>query len=206
MTTTEAQTERPVCDIGPENHTWRVTIDEGCVEFKPIEPCDEFGSCEGSLPDTDYFDGEIVPAVRLKFWSDCPTPIHGHYDGPCDCDWGVRVEPATIAPDRPEVVCLCGSTRFIDAFDAANLRLTLDGRIVLSIGCVTSTDVGLGIDDATKERLDVLHKRKIDLADRVLVLNVGGYIGDSTRSEIAHAELTGKRIDYLEPIPAEAPA
>lgn len=104
----------------------------------------------------------------------------------------------------PEVVVLCGSTRFFDQFRAQNLRLTLEGKIVLSIGCDTKSDgdlFGQTEDlDTIKHRLDELHKRKIDLADRVLVLNIGGYIGESTRSEIAYAEKRHRRIDYLEPI------
>lgn len=103
----------------------------------------------------------------------------------------------------PLIVCLCGSTRFIDEFRRQNLRLTLEGIIVLSIGCDTKTDAELGIvagDLAPKKAmLDELHKRKIDLADRVFVLNVGGYIGDSTRSEIDYAQKIGVPVEYLEP-------
>lgn len=108
---------------------------------------------------------------------------------------------------RPEIVVLCGSTRFFDTFRAENLRLTCEGKIVLSIGCDTKSDGDLfGVADveALKADLDDLHKRKIDLADWVWVLNVGGYIGDSTRSEIAYAESLGKPIAYLVD-PARAP-
>lgn len=107
---------------------------------------------------------------------------------------------------RPKIICLCGSTRFIDAFRDANLRETLAGRIVLSIGCDTRTDAELFADrtDAdlasVKVALDELHKRKIDLADEVLVLNVSGYVGESTRSEIEYAEKLGKPIRWLEPL------
>jgi len=100
--------------------------------------------------------------------------------------------------EKPEIVCLCGSTRFYESFREANYQLTLAGKIVLSIGCDTHSDDGLGISDKQKTMLDELHKRKIDLADRVFVLNVGGYIGGSTRSEIEYAERFGKPIDYLE--------
>ena len=50
----------------------------------------------------------------------------------------------------------------------------------------------------TKEMLDNMHKRKIDMADAIYVINVGGYIGESTRSEIDYAEKNGKGIIYLE--------
>jgi hypothetical protein len=107
---------------------------------------------------------------------------------------------------KPIIVCLCGSTRFSAAFRDANLRETLDGKIVLSIGCDMRND-----DDifghlpeeeinAIKERLDQLHLRKIDLADEVLILNVGGYIGQSTARELAYARANGKRIRFLEPL------
>jgi hypothetical protein len=102
-------------------------------------------------------------------------------------------------PPRPEVVVLCGSTRFSDAWAKARYDLTLAGKIVLTIGCDTKSGDGLGITPEQKGALDELHKRKIDLADRVLVLNVGGYIGASTRSEIEYAEWFEKPIDYLEP-------
>jgi hypothetical protein len=98
----------------------------------------------------------------------------------------------------PEMVCLCGSTRFFRAFDEQNFKLTLAGKIVLSIGCNTKSDEGLMLTAEDKVRLDELHKRKIDLCDSVLVLNVDGYIGDSTRSEIEYAERIGKPVRYLD--------
>lgn len=110
-----------------------------------------------------------------------------------------------LGQQRPEVVVLCGSTRFYDAFQQVNFALTMEGKIVLSVGFYPHARVehgygeGVGHDSAEKVALDELHKRKIDLADRVLVLNVGGYIGTSTRSEIEYAERFGKPISYLEP-------
>jgi hypothetical protein len=105
---------------------------------------------------------------------------------------------------RPIIVCLYGSTRFSEAYQRANFDETLAGNIVLTIGCDMRSDAELFADktpdelDAIKDRLDELHKRKIDLADEILVLNVGGYIGNSTRSEIGYALRQGKRIRYLE--------
>jgi len=110
-----------------------------------------------------------------------------------------------VTSDRPEIVVLCGSTRFYDAFQEANYILTMAGRIVLSVGfyphakAIHGHGEGIGHDSAEKNALDELHKRKIDLADRVFVLNVGGYIDASTRSEIEYATTHGKPIDYLEP-------
>lgn len=101
-------------------------------------------------------------------------------------------------PWFPRIVCLCGSTRFTDAWRAANLRETLAGRIVLSVGCDTKSDDALGLDSEVKIQLDRLHLHKIELADEILVLNVGGYVGESTRREIAHARWLEKPIRWLE--------
>ena len=109
----------------------------------------------------------------------------------------------------PPIVCLCGSTRFVDEFNRQRKELTEHGEIVLSIEIVTTQareHDPQHADPALKARLDELHKRKIDLADYVLVLNVGGYIGESTRSEIAYATAHGKPVRYLTTNAAPAPA
>lgn len=110
---------------------------------------------------------------------------------------------------RPTIVCLCGSTRFSEAFQEANLRETLDSKIVLSIGCDMRSDDEIfgGMSEAElveiKRKLDTLHLHKIDLADEVLILNVGGYIGSSTRNELEYAIKSGKRVRFLEPNEAQ---
>ena len=103
------------------------------------------------------------------------------------------------------VITLCGSTRFKDQFIEVQKRLTLEGNIVLSVGLFGHSgdqEVWEGMDEGTlsktKEMLDDMHKRKIDMADGIFVVNVGGYIGESTRSEIAYAQAHGKRIEYFE--------
>lgn len=102
--------------------------------------------------------------------------------------------------ERPKIVCLCGSTRFKAEFEGANTRLTCDGIIVLSVGSFELHGRLRGeAEKDAKAMLDWLHKRKIDLADEVLVLNVCGYIGESTRSEIDYAIAHGKPVRYLEP-------
>lgn len=99
---------------------------------------------------------------------------------------------------RPTIVCLCGSSRFGEAFRKANLERTLSGEIVLSIGCDTKSDIDLAIRPQDKVALDELHKRKIDLADYIYVLNVGGYVGESTQSEIEYAQRHKKLVAWLE--------
>lgn len=104
-----------------------------------------------------------------------------------------------------KVVTLCGSTRFKEQFMETQKRLTLAGYIVISVGLfghAGDQEVWDGMDEGTlsktKEMLDDMHKRKIDMADEIYVINVGGYIGDSTRSEIQYAEEHGKPVRYYE--------
>lgn len=107
---------------------------------------------------------------------------------------------------RPTIVTLCGSTRFKDAFTDAQLRETLAGKIVLTIGCNLRSDSEIFKNLSPlelrliKARLDILHFHKIAISDEILVLNVSGYIGESTEREIEFAKSIGIRINYLEPI------
>lgn len=113
---------------------------------------------------------------------------------------------------RPTIICLCGSTRFHRTFAERNFFHTLAGKIVLSIGCDTKSDnenfVHMTPDKlaGVKARLDELHLRKIDLADGVEILNVGGYIGESTRREMEYARARGKPVSFLESHPTLTPA
>lgn len=104
-----------------------------------------------------------------------------------------------------KVITLCGSTRFKNEFIETQKRLTLEGNIVISVGLFGHSgdqEVWENMDEGTltktKEMLDDMHKRKIDMADSIYVINVGGYMGDSTRSEIEYAKAHGKEVLYLE--------
>lgn len=104
-----------------------------------------------------------------------------------------------------KVVTLCGSTKFKKEFMQAQKDLTLQGCIVISVGLFGHSgdeEVWENMDEGTltktKEMLDDMHKRKIDMADEIFVINVGGYIGESTKSEIKYAQDTGKAVKYLE--------
>ena len=99
---------------------------------------------------------------------------------------------------RYKVITLCGSTKFKDAFLREQKRLTLEGQIVISVGMFGHSGDQEVWADGVKEMLDDMHKRKIDMADEIFVINEGGYIGSSTRSEIAYAHSTGKTVRYLE--------
>ena len=98
-----------------------------------------------------------------------------------------------------KVVTLCGSTKFKEDFIKEQKRLTLEGCIVISVGLFGHSGDDEVFTDGVKEMLDDMHKRKIDMSDGIYVLNVGGYIGSSTRSEIEYALAHGKTVSYLEP-------
>lgn len=122
----------------------------------------------------------------------------------CGCDSFYDAKPGEVA--RPTVVTLCGSTRFVGQFNEWRQRLAYQGIIVLSIEIVTTQAKHEDPQHANaplKAMLDELHLRKIDLSDEILVLNVGGYIGESTAREIAYAQSKRKKVRYLEqPSPA----
>ena len=95
-----------------------------------------------------------------------------------------------------KVITLCGSTKFKDQFMEVQKRLTLAGNIVISVGLFGHSGDDEVWTDHTKEMLDDMHKRKIDMADEIFVINVDGYIGDSTASEMEYATNTGKPIRF----------
>ena len=99
-----------------------------------------------------------------------------------------------------KVITLCGSTRFKDEFLQVQKRLTLEGNIVISVGLFGHSGDNEVWTEGTKEMLDDMHLPKIDMADEIFVVNVGGYIGSSTRNEIKYAESTGKVVRYFVPV------
>ena len=94
-----------------------------------------------------------------------------------------------------KIITLCGSTRFKNEFMEVQKKLTLEGNIVISVGCFGHA--GDKLSDEQKLMLDDMHKKKIDMADEIFVINVGGYIGNSTKSEIKYAIEQGKKISFL---------
>ena len=95
-----------------------------------------------------------------------------------------------------KVITLCGSTRFKDDFERVNKELTLSGNIVISVGCFGHA--GDVFTEDQKIMLDDIHKRKIDMADAIYVINKGGYIGESTKSEIKYALEHNKPVMLME--------
>lgn len=99
-----------------------------------------------------------------------------------------------------KVITLCGSTKFKEDFIGVQKELTLQGNIVISVGLFGHADGDYQnvLTEDIKIMLDDMHKRKIDMADEIFVINKNGYIGNSTRSEIEYAIKTGKKVRYLE--------
>lgn len=118
-----------------------------------------------------------------------------------------KVKWGNIMIENYKIVTLCGSTKFKKEFLEVQKKLTLLGYIVISVGLFGHSgdnEVWENMDEGTltktKSMLDDMHKRKIDLSDMIYVINVGGYIGESTRSEIEYAISTGKEVRYLESV------
>jgi hypothetical protein len=97
-------------------------------------------------------------------------------------------------------ITLCGSTKFKKEFEAINMQLSLEGNVVYTVAFFAHYD-NIELTDEQKGRLDEVHKRKIDNSEVIFVMDVDGYIGDSTRSEIAYAESKGKGVRYLSDYP-----
>jgi hypothetical protein len=101
---------------------------------------------------------------------------------------------------KTKIVCYCGSLRVaMDAFKKAEYEAVVNGEIAL-LPCCMFVDIQreYGAESDYKAHADEVHKRKIDICDEVFVLNVGGYIGESTQSEIEYAKSLKKPIIYLE--------
>lgn len=97
-----------------------------------------------------------------------------------------------------KVITLCGSTKFKEEYLEVQKRLTLEGNIVISVGLFGHSGDDEVWTEGTKEMLDDMHLKKIDMADEIFVINVGGYVGESTKREIAYAQKNGKTVKYLE--------
>ena len=95
-------------------------------------------------------------------------------------------------------ITLCGSTKFKDEFLIEQKRLTLEGNIVISVGLFGHSGDDEVWTENIKKMLDDMHKRKIDMADEIFVINKNGYIGSSTKSEIEYALKTNKKVNYME--------
>lgn len=145
----------------------------------------------------------------LRFGPDNRYP----HDGPTNVekmraefeDVRAALVDAGVLNPRPEIVVLCGSSRFIELFAVMAWTIEKEGKICMGLHLFPASYPGVASDhqaeaEGVSAAMDELHLRKIDLADSVFVLNVGKYVGDSTRREIAYATSIGKPVRYFEPI------
>lgn len=100
-------------------------------------------------------------------------------------------------PTNRKIITLVGSTKYPEAFVEWAARLTFDeNATVLSI-TIPGHALGKTWTDAQLANLTAAHRDKIVLADEIFVLDVGSYLGESVRDEIAFAESIGKPVRYL---------
>lgn len=143
----------------------------------------------------------MTESEKIKAWGCkmCKYYLDNYTFLRCGTDnLSVRLESLTECPNigLKGIITLCGSARFYDTFQKVNARLTTQGYIVLSIGIIIDKNKQ---DDETlklKEMLSELHKEKIAMSDAIFVIDVDGYIGESTKSEIEFAKRHKKRICY----------
>ena len=101
--------------------------------------------------------------------------------------------------NKYNIITLCGPIKFKTEFLKVQEQLTLEGNIVLTPNFFNNIKKE-DINDDIKDMLDKMHRQKIDMSDEIYVINFGGYIGESTKSEIEYAKAKGKKISYLENI------
>jgi hypothetical protein len=110
-------------------------------------------------------------------------------------------QPPQSPQVEAKVITLCGSTTFEAEFAEVNQRLTMEGCVVISLGMFSLPDLPdydwTADSSNLKERLGRVHLQKIRMADEVYIVDPGGYVGESTRREIAYAESLGKPVRYL---------
>ena len=111
-------------------------------------------------------------------------------------------------PNKPKIICLCGSSRFIETFAVLAWEFEKQGKITLGLHYLppsypTKVSDHIAEAEGVSAKMDELHLSKIDLADEIFIINVNGYIGESTTREIAYAKSQGKPIEYLEPLNAK---
>jgi len=97
-------------------------------------------------------------------------------------------------------ITLCGSTKFKNAFEIVNKILSLEGNVIYTVAFFTHKD-NIILTEYEKETLDRVHKKKIDNSEGIFVIDVDGYIGESTKSEIDYAKSKGKFVKYLSSFP-----
>lgn len=99
--------------------------------------------------------------------------------------------------EKLKVVTLCGSMKFIDTFNELREKMVAEGIVCFTPEIFSIPDnLRNKLDEDMHRKLDILHQTKMILSDEILIVDVGGYIGDNTREEIEYAEKEGLHISY----------
>ncbi len=95
-----------------------------------------------------------------------------------------------------KVITLCGSTRFKDALMETQKQLTLVGNIIISMDLFGHSGDDEVWTEGAKEMLDAMHIWKIDMADDIFVINVGGYIAPAYGRRLGMQRSLGRRLGF----------
>jgi hypothetical protein len=140
---------------------------------------------------------EIIVKILIKFFKKSTKKENMHLSNQMQNSLSHIHSNNEKQQHRYPVITLCGSTKFKEEFIHVQKELSLRGNIVISVGLFGHSGDNEVWSDGTKEMLDDMHKHKIEMADEVFVIDVGGYIGDSTRAEIEYAQTRGIPVHYL---------
>ena len=170
-----------------------------CWKAKDIEPCKICGCVDIKLTEFGYNELERVYNGKEEQMPDEYKTAQMAYEVRLAKESSSNIGLPPKKEERKEkVITLCGSTRYKDEFFAVLENLTLAGNIVMLPGYFGHQEGAIPISETVKENLDALHKKKIDMSDIIYVINKDGYIGESTKSEIAYALAHNKEVLYYE--------
>ena len=96
-----------------------------------------------------------------------------------------------------KVVTLCGSMRFQNEMMEIAEKLAREGECVLTPVYMVTKDCEISEEEVKRLKLEQF--KRIELADEVFVVNVDGYVGESTMAEIEYAERSRKRVRFSQP-------
>lgn len=170
-----------------------------CFKAKDVEPCKICGCADIRLTEFSYNELTEVYKGKEEQMPDDYKVARTAYEARLAEENNPCKDSSPKKEERKEkVITLCGSTRYKDEFLAVLENLTLAGNIVMLPGYFGHQEGAIPISETVKENLDALHKKKIDMSDIIYVINKGGYIGESTKSEIAYALAHNKEVLYYE--------
>ena len=170
-----------------------------CWKAKDIEPCKICGCTDIKLTEFGYNELERVYNGKEEQMPNEYKMARMAYKARLAKESSSNIGLPPKKEERKEkVITLCGSTRYKDEFLAVLENLTLAGNIEMLPGYFGHQEGAIPISEAVKENLDALHKKKIDMSDIIYVINKDGYIGESTKSEIAYALAHNKEVLYYE--------